>query len=55
LSETGRSAACASQDDRNLTSIASVFLTRGWLTPGSGRGLRLADDFGDNVEKWLAI
>jgi hypothetical protein len=32
-----------------------VFLTRGWLTHGPGRGLRLGEGFDDNVEKRLAI
>jgi DNA-binding transcriptional ArsR family regulator len=35
--------------------ITSVFLTRGWLTPGPGRSLGAGDDFDDNVEKWLTI
>ena len=35
--------------------ITSVFLTRGWLFRGPGRGLRLGEGFDDNVEKWLAI
>ena len=34
--------------------ITSEFLDRGWLTRGPGRGLRVDDDFDDNVEKWLA-
>lgn len=34
--------------------ITSEFLDRGWLTRGPGRGLRVDDDFDDDVEKWLA-
>jgi DNA-binding transcriptional ArsR family regulator len=34
--------------------ITSVFLARGWLTPGPGRSLRVATGFDGNVEKWLA-
>ena len=34
--------------------ITSEFLARGWLTSGPGRSLRVAGDYDDNVEKWLA-
>jgi hypothetical protein len=34
--------------------ITSVFLARGWLTRGQGRSLRVATDYDNNVEKWLA-
>jgi DNA-binding transcriptional ArsR family regulator len=34
--------------------ITSVFLARGWLTRGAGRSLRLAGDYDDHLEKWLA-
>ncbi len=34
--------------------ITSVFLGRGWLTQGPGRGLAIADDYDDNIERWLA-
>jgi DNA-binding transcriptional ArsR family regulator len=34
--------------------ITSVFLARGWLTRGPGRSLRLAGDYDDHLEKWLA-
>jgi DNA-binding transcriptional ArsR family regulator len=34
--------------------ITSVFIARGWLTRGPGRSLRVADDYDDNLEKWLA-
>ena len=34
--------------------ITSVFLARGWLTRGPGRSLRVASDYDQNVEKWLA-
>jgi hypothetical protein len=35
--------------------ITSVFLTRGWLIHGPGRGLHLGEGVDDYVEKWLAI
>jgi len=34
--------------------ITSVFLARGWLSRGPGRGLRVAGGYDDNVENWLA-
>jgi DNA-binding transcriptional ArsR family regulator len=34
--------------------ITSVFLARGCLSRGPGRGLRVATGFDDKVEKWLA-
>jgi DNA-binding transcriptional ArsR family regulator len=34
--------------------ITSVFLTRGGLTRGPGRSLRIAGDYDDHLEKWLA-
>lgn len=34
--------------------ITSTFIARGWLTRGPGRSLRVADDYDDNLEKWLA-
>jgi DNA-binding transcriptional ArsR family regulator len=34
--------------------ITSEFLARRWLTRGPGRSLRVAADYDDNVEKWLA-
>jgi DNA-binding transcriptional ArsR family regulator len=33
--------------------ITSEFLARRWLTRGPGRSLRVAADYGDNVESWL--
>jgi hypothetical protein len=35
--------------------ITSEFLARRWLTRGPGRGLRVAADYDDNLESWLAI
>jgi hypothetical protein len=53
---------CVDRTDRGVhlagalpAAITSVFLTRGWLTHGLGRGLRLGEGLDDNVEKWLAI
>jgi len=34
--------------------ITRVFLARGWLSRGSGRTLRVAEGFDDNIERWLA-
>ena len=34
--------------------ITSVFLARGGLTRGPGRSLRIAGDYDDHLEKWLA-
>ena len=34
--------------------ITSLFLARGWLTRGPGRSLRIAGDYDDHLEKWLA-
>jgi hypothetical protein len=50
LSLPEQQAACALS-----AAITSVFLDRGWLTRGPGRGLRVDADFDGNIEKWLAI
>ncbi|MGB6764511.1 ArsR/SmtB family transcription factor, partial [Mycobacterium sp.] len=34
--------------------ITNVFLARGGLTRGPGRSLRIAGDYDDHLEKWLA-
>jgi DNA-binding transcriptional ArsR family regulator len=34
--------------------ITTAFLTRGWLSRGPGRSLRVADNYEDNLTKWLA-
>jgi DNA-binding transcriptional ArsR family regulator len=34
--------------------ITSLFLARGWFTRGPGRSLRIAGDYDDHLEKWLA-
>jgi DNA-binding transcriptional ArsR family regulator len=52
---------CVDWTDRRIhlagalpAAITSVFLARGWLTRGPGRGLRVAGSYDDDVEKWLA-
>jgi DNA-binding transcriptional ArsR family regulator len=52
---------CVDSTDRRLhlagalpATITSAFIARGWLARGRGRRLRVADDYDDNVEKWLA-
>jgi DNA-binding transcriptional ArsR family regulator len=34
--------------------ITTAFLTRGWLSRGPGRSLRVADDYETSLENWLA-
>jgi DNA-binding transcriptional ArsR family regulator len=52
---------CVDWTDRRIhlagalpAAITSVFLTRGWLTRGPGRSLRVAGGYDDDVAKWLA-
>jgi DNA-binding transcriptional ArsR family regulator len=52
---------CVDSTDRRLhlagalpAAITSAFVAQGWLARGRGRRLRVADDYDDNVETWLA-
>jgi DNA-binding transcriptional ArsR family regulator len=52
---------CVDWTDRRIhlagalpAAITRVFVGRGWLTRGPGRGLRVASGYQDNLDKWLA-